>query len=182
MPTISRTSHLFPAGLALWAHLTCLFEKLERCLGCTARDVEIQSNLSEREFHCNTLPDDSPTKVSRIRWLASWFSRHRDCPGVYKFELTAFYREAHSGFSPTSDILAQEADHEYCYELALTPYAVFERNWNPNPREWSSILDATGIYGNCDCVSGGGASTWLQARPTWWYMNDNRQQVCFVCM
>ena len=29
--------------------------KLEWCLGCTARDVEIQSNLSEWEFHCNTL-------------------------------------------------------------------------------------------------------------------------------
>ena len=55
-PTISRTSHLFPAGLAPWAHLTCLFKKLERSLGCTARDVEIQSYLSEREFHCNTLP------------------------------------------------------------------------------------------------------------------------------
>ena len=33
-----------------------LSNKLERCLGCTARDVEIQSNLSERQFHCNMLP------------------------------------------------------------------------------------------------------------------------------
>ena len=52
-PTIS---HLFPAGLAPWAHLTCLFKMFERCLGCTAQDVEIQSNLSEQEFHCDTLP------------------------------------------------------------------------------------------------------------------------------
>ena len=43
-PTISLTSHLFPAG---WAQLTCLFKKVERCLGCTARDVGIQNNLSE---------------------------------------------------------------------------------------------------------------------------------------
>ena len=47
--------YLFPAGLVPWAYLTCLFKKLECCLGCTARDVEIQSNLSECEFHCNTL-------------------------------------------------------------------------------------------------------------------------------
>ena len=41
--------------------------------------------------------DDSPTKVSQICWLTSWFNRHRDRPSVYKFEVTAFYREAHPG-------------------------------------------------------------------------------------
>ena len=48
----------FPGHLIsfLWAYLTRLFKKLECCLGCTAQDVEIQSNPSEREFHCNTLP------------------------------------------------------------------------------------------------------------------------------
>ena len=42
-------SHLFPPGLVPWAYLTCLFKKVECFLG------RIQSNLSEREFHCNTL-------------------------------------------------------------------------------------------------------------------------------
>ena len=46
----------------------------------------------------NTLPDNSPTRVRRVRWLASRFSRHRDCPGVYKFKPTAFSREAYPGF------------------------------------------------------------------------------------
>ena len=39
-------SYLFPVGSVLWAYLTCLFKEFE-CLGCTARDVEIQSKLSE---------------------------------------------------------------------------------------------------------------------------------------
>ena len=37
------------------------------------------------------------------------------------FNQTAFYHKAHpeimAGFSPTSDILSWEADHEYCYNL-----------------------------------------------------------------
>ena len=70
------TFHLFPAGLAPWAHLTCLFKKLERCLGCTAWDVEIQSNLPEREFHCNTLPKtlqrrSAECTVQQTSW-SSW--------------------------------------------------------------------------------------------------------------
>ena len=83
-------SHLFLAGLVPWAYLTCLFKQFE-CLGCTARDVEIQSKLSEWEFHWNTLLTTLQRRSAEsIHWLASWFGRHRDRPGVYKFEVTTF--------------------------------------------------------------------------------------------
>ena len=118
--------HLDISSLSWWVgpvgspHLSV--QKLECCLGCTARYVEIQSNHSEREFHCNTLPDDSPTKVSQIRWLVSWFSRQRDYPGVYKFELTVFYREARR-ICYRKQIMNTVTTYA---ALALTPYAVFE--------------------------------------------------------
>ena len=46
-------------------------------------------NESSIALHCRRLSNEGQ--------LNALFSRHRDRPGVYKFELTAFYHEAHPG-------------------------------------------------------------------------------------
>ena len=109
-------SHLFPAGLVPWAYLTCLFKSSnvwavlhemlrfranflnESSIGIRCRRL---SNEGQPNQYADLRPGSADIVIvpvfTNLKWLRFTAKRILD--------------------SPTSDILPQEADHEYCYDL-----------------------------------------------------------------
>ena len=113
----SRQHRLGISFLSCWvgpvdsSHLS---KKLDRRLGSTAWNVEVQSNLSEREFHCNT-------RLSNEGQVSTLTCVRVQAEIVIVLGFTNSNQPHFPARcildSPKSGILIQEAGDESCYDL-----------------------------------------------------------------